>query len=127
MGSGRGKGRAVKFLLRMVVSAAAIFGVAYLSGGALLQVDSFWPAAVIAAVVLALVNAFIKPIVGLLSLPITLLTLGLFSLVINAGMLYLVAYFVNGVNTTGFLQTVVAALIIAIVTSVGTSLLDKKD
>jgi len=115
----------VKFLLRMLVSAGAIFGVAYLSDGWLLEVVSFWPAAVIAAVVLALVNAIVKPIVGLLSLPITILTLGLFSLVVNGLMLYLVAYLVDGVNTTGFLQTVIAALIISIVTSVGTSLLDK--
>jgi putative membrane protein len=116
----------MKFFLRMLVSAAAIFGVAYLSGGWLLQVDSFWPAAVIAALVLALVNAIVKPIVGLLSLPITILTLGLFSLVINALMLYLVAWLVSGVHTTGFLQTVLAAIIISIVTSVGTSLLDKE-
>lgn len=115
----------MKFLLRMLVSAVAIFGVAYLSGGWLLEVDSFWPAAVIAAVVLALVNAVIKPIVGLLSLPVTILTLGLFGLVINALMLYLVAFFVDGVHTTGFVQTVLAAIVISIVTSVGTSLLDK--
>jgi putative membrane protein len=115
----------MKFLLRMLISAAAIFGVAYLSGGWLLEVDSFWPAAVVAAVVLALVNAIIKPIVRLLSLPVTILTLGLFSLVISALMLYLVAAIVDGVNTTGFLQTVLAALIISVVTSVGSSLVDK--
>ena len=92
----------MKFLLRMLVSAAAIFGVAYLSDGWLLQVDSFWPAAVIAALVLALVNAIVKPIVHLLSLPVTILTLGLFSLVISALMLYLVAAVVDGVHTTGF-------------------------
>lgn len=115
----------MKFLLRMLVSAAAIFGVAYLSGGWLLDVETFWPAAVIAALVLALVNAIVKPIVHIFSLPVTILTLGLFSLVINAAMLYLVAYFVDGVNTTGFIQTVLAALAISVVTSVGTKLLDK--
>ncbi len=117
----------VKFLLRMAVSAAAIFGVAYLSGGWLLQVDSFWPAAVIAAVALGLVNAIVKPIVSLLSLPITILTLGLFSLVINAGMLYLVAAVVDGVHTTGFLQTVLASVIIAIASSVAGAVFSKKD
>lgn len=118
----------MKFLIRMAASAAAIFGVAYLSGGKLLEVESFWPAAVIAAVVLALVNAIVKPIVKLLALPVTILTLGLFALVINAGMLYLVAAVVDGVNTVGFLQTVVASVIISIVSSVTGSLLeDKKD
>lgn len=115
----------MKFLLRMLVSAAAIFGVAYLSGGWLLEVDAFWPSAVIAALVLALVNAIVKPIVHLFSLPVTILTLGLFSLVINAAMLYLVAYFVDGVSTTGFVQTVLASLAISVITSVGTKLVDK--
>jgi len=114
----------VKFLIRMLFSAAAIFGVAYLSDGALLKVDAFWPSAVIAALVLAVVNAVVKPIVHVLSLPVTVLTLGLFSLVISAGMLYLVAWVVDGVSTTGFWQTLVSAVIIAIVTSVGTSLAD---
>lgn len=115
----------MKFVLRMLISAAAIFGVAYLSDGWLLQVDEFWPTAVIAALLLALVNAVIKPVVHILSLPVTILTLGLFALVINALMLYLVAGLLDGVSTTGFVQTVLAAIIISIATSVGTSLLDK--
>ena len=117
----------MKFLLRMAVSAAAIFGVAYLSDGWLLKVDSFWPAAVIAAIVLAVVNAIVKPIVSFFSLPVTFLTLGLFSLVINAGMLYLVAWIVDGVHTTGFIQTVLAAIVIAVVSSIAGALLSKED
>ena len=115
----------MKFLLRMIISAAAIFGVAYVSEGALLGTMEFWPTAVIAAVVLALVNAIVKPIVHVLSLPVTILSLGLFALVINAAMLYLVDAFVPGFETVGFLQTVLAAIIIAIITSVGSALLDK--
>lgn len=106
----------MKFVLRMLVSAATIFGVAYLSGGWLLQVDTF-VAALWAAVVLALVNAIVRPIVGLLSLPITLITLGLFALVLNALMIYLVAWVVPGVETTGFFQTVVAAIVISLVSA----------
>lgn len=117
----------MKFLLRMLVSAAVIFGVAYLSGGRLLQVESFWPAAVIAAVVLALVNAFVKPLVHLVSLPVTILTLGLFALVINALMLLLVDSIVPGVETVGFWQTLLAAVIISIVTSTLTSWLEAED
>lgn len=114
----------MRFILRMLVSAAALFGVAYLSGGRLLLVDSFWPAAVAAAVVLAFVNAVIRPICNVLAFPITVLTLGLFSLVVNAAMLYLVAAIVPGVHTTGFLATIVASILIAIVSSAGTSLID---
>lgn len=117
----------MRFILRMAISAVAIFGVAYLSEGMLLKPMEFWPTAVIAAVVLALVNAIVKPIVHLLSLPVTIVTLGLFALVINALMLYLVDWFVAGFDTVGFLQTVIAALLISIVTSVGSKLLDKED
>ncbi len=115
----------MKFILRLAVSAAAIFGVAYLSGGSLLSVDAFWPTAVIAAVVLGIVNAIVKPIVKLLALPVTLLTLGLFSLVINAAMLYIVEWLVPGFETVSFLPTVLAALIIAVVTSIASGLLDR--
>ncbi|MDZ4654401.1 MAG: phage holin family protein [Coriobacteriia bacterium] len=114
----------MKFIMRMLVSAVALFGVAYLSNQALLQVDSFWPAAVIAAVVLAFANAIIKPVVKLLTLPITILTLGLFGLVVNAGILYVVAALVDGVHTTGFWQTIVAAVLIAIASGIGTKLVD---
>jgi putative membrane protein len=114
----------MKFVLRMVVSAAVIFGVAYLSGGWLLEVDG--PVAALwAAIVLAVVNAFVRPVVKLLSLPITILTLGLFALVVNAAMIYLVAWIVPGVDTTGFFATVIAALIISAATSLFTRLIDK--
>jgi putative membrane protein len=115
----------MRFLLRMLISAAAIFGVAYLSGGTILEVDSFWPSAVLAAVVLGLVNAIIKPIAHILSFPVTILTLGLFALVINALMLYIVDWVVPGFSTTGFWWTVLASILISIVRSVGSSLIDK--
>lgn len=114
----------MKFIMRMLVSAVALFGVAYLSDQALLQVDGFWPAAVIAAVVLAFANAIIRPVVKLLTLPITILTLGLFGLVVNAGILYVVAALVDGVHTTGFWQTIIAAALIAIASGIGTKLVD---
>ena len=115
----------MKFILRLLVGAAAIFGVAYLTDGALLSVDEFWPTAVLAAAVLGVVNAVVRPIAKLLAFPITFITLGLFSLVINAGMLYIVAAVVPGFDTVGFLQTVVAALVIAIITGVGGKLIEK--
>lgn len=114
----------MNFILRMLVSAAVIFGVAYLSGGWLLEVDTF-VAALWAAVVLAVVNAFVRPVVKILSLPITILTLGLFALVVNALMIYLVAWIVPGVDTTGFLPTMIAAVIISAVTSLFTAAIDR--
>lgn len=108
----------------MIVSAAVIFGVAYLSGGWLLEVDAF-TSALWAALVLAVVNAFVRPVVKLLSLPITIVTLGLFALVVNALMIYLVAWIVPGVEVTGFFQTVLAAIVISAVTSLFTAAIDK--
>lgn len=114
----------MRLILRLLIVAAVIFGVAYFSGESLLSVDgvaaAFW-----AAIVLGVVNTFIKPVVKLLSLPITIITLGLFGLVINALMLYLVAAFVPGVDTVGFLPTVLAALLISVISSIFTRLIDK--
>ena len=119
----------MRFLLRLLVSAAVIFGVAYLSEGSLLRIDpsNAFGIALIAAVVLAVVNATLKPLVHLVSLPVTILTLGLFSLVISTLMLYVVAWLVPGLAIVGFWETLAAALIISIVTSVLTKLLAEDD
>jgi len=114
----------MKFVMRLIMSAVVIFGVAYLSGGALLEVDGL-TAALWAALVLAVVNALIRPVVALLTLPITVVTLGLFSLVVNALMLYVVSWIVPGVDTVGFLRTMLAALIISAVTSLFSRAIDK--
>ncbi len=114
----------MKLIVRLLISAVVIFGVAYLSAGSLLVVDGF-VAALWAALVLGLVNAIIKPIVKLFALPVTILTLGLFSLVINAGMLYLVGWVVPGLEMVGFWQTLLAALIISVVSSVLIKIADK--
>jgi putative membrane protein len=107
----------MKFLIRMLISALVLFGVAYLSKGALLRVDTL-TAAFYAAVVFAVVNAVIKPIVKLLAFPLTLMTLGLFSFVINALFFYLVQALVPGFHTVGFLQTMIAAVVVSVATSI---------
>lgn len=117
----------MSFVLRLLITALTIFGVAYLSAGRLIAVDKFWPTAIIAAFVLGLVNAIVKPVIKLLTLPITCLTLGLFLLVINAAMLYLVDWIVPGFETVGFLPTVLASLLIAVVSGIGAKLIDRDD
>jgi putative membrane protein len=94
-----------------------IFGVAYFSQGALLDVED-WQAALFGAIALGLVNTLIRPIIKLFTLPLNLVTLGLFSLVINTLMLYLVSWIVPGLDTVGILSTFVAALIISIITTI---------
>lgn len=107
-----------RFLLRLLSSAVVIFAVAYFSHGGLLRVDSV-TVALYAAIVLGLVNAFVRPVVKILTLPLTILSLGLFSFVLNALSLYVVEYAVRGFHTVGFLHTLIAAIVI----SVGTSIL----
>ncbi len=86
-------------LLRWLLNALALLIVSSLVLG--FQIDSFF-AALIVALVLGLVNAFIRPILLLLTLPITIFTLGFFALVINALMILLVSNIVKGFTVTGF-------------------------
>ena len=90
---------------------------------ALLAVDAMFSriwlettqAAIAAAVVLALVNTYLRPLVVLLTLPINILTLGLFTLVINAAMLKLVSWLIPAFHVEGFWTAVGGALVISII------------
>jgi putative membrane protein len=72
----------------------------------------------VATLVLGLLNAFLRPIVLLFTLPVTILTLGLFTLVINGVMFYLAASLVDGFHVTGFGAAFVAALLFSLFSSV---------
>lgn len=99
-------------LLRMILTTLAILLVTNVYSG--IQVDSV-TTAVIAAVVLALINMIVRPVVVLLTLPISMLTLGLFLLIINAAMLSLAAWLVNGFEVGGFWDALIASFIISVV------------
>ena len=99
-------------LLRLILTTLAILLVTNVYGG--IQVDSV-TTAVIAAVVLGLINMIVRPVIVLLTLPISMLTLGLFLLVINAGMLSMAAWLVNGFEVGGFWDALIASFIISIV------------
>jgi len=79
-----------------------------------MTIESFFSAMVV-AVMLALVNALIKPILLVLTLPINILTLGLFTLVINGLMFYLVSAIVKGFNITNFTAAFLAALVYSVI------------
>ncbi len=100
------------FLFRWAVTSVA-FGVAasVIPG---IQVDGVW-AALVAALLLGFVNATLRPILLILTLPLTVLTLGLFALVVNGAMLALVASLVRGVHVSGFGSAVLGALVISLV------------
>jgi putative membrane protein len=73
---------------------------------------------IVAALLLALVNAFVRPVAILLTLPLTIVTLGLFLLVINAAMFGLVAAILDGFSVAGFWSAVFGALIVSITSTV---------
>ncbi|MDT0632255.1 phage holin family protein [Rubrivirga sp. S365] len=103
----------MSLLLRWVASAAALLLVATLVPG--VQLDGIG-AALVAAVVLGLINATIKPVLKLLSLPIRLLTLGLFTLVINAALFALAAWLVPGFGADGFGSVFIGAIVYGLLT-----------
>lgn len=102
----------MNIILKILATAATLILVAYLVPG--FAVASFYTALIV-AVVLGLVNLIIKPIVVILTLPINILTLGLFTFVINALLLWFVASFIDGFSIDGFIPAFLGALIISIV------------
>ena len=97
------------FLLHLVLTAVALIVVAHAVDG--VHVSGF-SAAVIGALALGLVNAFVRPVMILLTLPLTLLTLGLFLFVVNAMMLWLVAALVPGMQIGGFGAALLGSLLL---------------
>ncbi len=79
-----------------------------------------------AAIALGLINAFVRPLVLLFTLPLTVLTLGLFLLIINAGMLNLAGFFVAGFNVEGFFSSIFGAIVIGIVSGLGSMFIGEK-
>lgn len=110
-------------LLKMILTTLAILLVTNVYGG--IQVDSV-TTAVIAAVVLALINTIVRPVIVVLTLPISMLTLGLFLLVINAAMLYAAAWLVNGFDVGGFWDALIASFIISVVVALLNGLIKSK-
>ena len=110
----------LSLLARWVVNAAALLLVAYLYPG--VAVASFM-AAMIAALVLGLINALVRPILVILTLPVTILTLGLFLFVINALLFWLVAEIVEGFRVTGFVAALVGSILYSLITLVTSWLL----
>jgi putative membrane protein len=94
---------------------------------ALLLVDYFYSgmtitglsAAIIAAIVLGVLNAIVRPLLVILTIPITILTLGLFIFVINAGLFALAASFVPGFAVNGFIAALIGSVLVSIVSSIG--------
>jgi putative membrane protein len=102
----------MNLILRLLINAIALLAVAYVVPG--VQVSSFGGALVV-ALVLGIVNAVLRPLLIVLSLPLEILTLGLFTFVINAALFLLVAHFNIGLSVTGFGAAFIGAIVLSIV------------
>ena len=103
----------VLIITRWLIITMAILVASMLIPG--IEVDSI-KTAILAAAVLGLINVFIKPVLLILTLPLSILTLGVFTFILNALMLELVAYFVKGFKVHTFFAAFLGSLIISIVT-----------
>lgn len=112
----------MKLLLRILLTAVAVMILAYVLPG--VEVTSYW-SAIIVAIVLGLLRAIIKPILVLLTLPITIVTLGLFLLVINAFIIMMADYFIAGFAVTSFWWALGFSIALSILQSILFSLIDK--
>lgn len=83
--------------------------------------------AVIFAVVLGLLNLIVKPVLSLLGLPLTIITLGFFALVINAIIILIADYFIDSMNIDGFWWAFIFSILLSIITSLANSMFADKD
>jgi putative membrane protein len=104
----------MKFIMRVVVTSVIAFGLSYILSG--VRINTFWTA-ILFAIVLAIMNAILKPILILLTFPITLLTFGLFLFVINACIILLAEKVVPGFVVDGFWWALLFSLLLSIVSS----------
>jgi putative membrane protein len=104
----------MNIILRIIISAVVAFALSYILSG--VHIQSF-VTALILAIVLGLLNIFVKPLLIILTLPITIFTFGLFLFVINALIILLAAKFVNGFRVDGFWWALLFSLLLSILTS----------
>lgn len=104
------------FLAVWLVTAISLVIMSSLSLG--IEVKNF-SSSLVAALVIGLLNAVLRPVLGFLFFPVTFLTLGLFALVLNGAMIWLAAQFVDGFRLRGgFLSAILAAIILAILNAI---------
>lgn len=100
--------------MRILISTGAVLLTAYLLPQRMVHVDGV-QTAVILALVLAFLNSVVKPILVILTVPVTVLSLGLFLLVINAVIILLADYFIDGFHVDGFWAALIFSIVLAII------------
>ena len=101
----------INYIIRLVISTVAVYYAPQILNG--IHVDSITTAFYV-AIAMSLLNTFVKPILQFLSIPITILTLGLFYLVVNVAIVYIAAYFVHGFRVEGFVPPLLFSFFLSI-------------
>lgn len=114
----------MNLIIRLLITAVVAFLLTKILPG--VHLESFG-AALIFAIVLGVLNLIVKPILSLLGLPLTIITLGLFSLVINAVIILLADYFIDGMVVDGFLWAFIFSIGLSVVTSLANSMISNED
>lgn len=116
----------LRFLVRWAIAALGIWIAAGILGGERIEYDSRIGVIVLAGMLLAIVNSFIKPIVVILSLPAILFSLGLFMIVVNGLMLSLVAFLSPSLQLASFGTAMLAGMVIGLVNYLVTTILEDR-
>lgn len=104
----------MNFLLRIIITAVVAFALSYVLPG--IQIDTFWTA-IVFALVLAVLNFLLKPLLIILTLPITILTFGFFLFIINAIIVWFVQDLVDGFRVKNFGWALLFSLLLSLLTS----------
>lgn len=110
----------MQIIVALVLNALALIVTAYIVPG--IQVADF-TTALLAAIVLGVVNTFIKPVLSFVTAPLTTVTLGLFTFVVNAVVLFIVSAVVPGVKIDGWVPAILGAIVLSVVSTVLNSML----
>lgn len=105
----------MNLIIRLLINALIILGLAWALPG--IAVESYWTALIV-ALILGLLNIFVKPILIIFTIPITILTLGLFLFIINALIIMLAGYMIDGFSVNGFWWALLFSILMTVLNSV---------
>ncbi len=105
----------MRLLISLLLNTLALIITAYIVPG--FEVANF-QSALLAAIVLGVINTFIKPVLVFLTFPLTIVTLGLFIFVVNAIVLFMTSFFVSGLTINGWLPAILGAIVLSVVSTI---------
>ncbi|MCF0049198.1 phage holin family protein [Dyadobacter chenwenxiniae] len=105
----------MRLIIRLLISTLAILIAANLIPGVVVASTT---TAIIVAIVLGILNTFLKPVLQILALPITIMTLGLFYFIVNVFIIYIATYLVSGFSIDGFIPALLFGLVVSIISGI---------